>query len=114
MTPALLILAAGFLVNTLAGPTGPLLEMSGRERAYFRVLLVTNIIGFVALPFAILWLGANGAALCTAAIAASWNIAAVIYCRRKIGIDPSLAIFVLGKPTARPPRDTAEQKETTP
>jgi len=111
MTPALVILAAGFLINTLAGPTGPLLEMSGHERAYFRALLVANTVGFAALPIAILWLGPNGAALCTAAIAASWNIAAVIYCRRKIGIDPSLAIFLLGKPTTIS-NDTAELKET--
>lgn len=97
MTPALIILAAGFLINTLAGPTGPLLEMSGHEHAYLKTLLIANIFGFIALPFAIFWLGAIGAALCTAAIAASWNIAAVIYCRHKIGVDPSLAIFLLGK-----------------
>lgn len=102
MTHVLIILATGFLVNTLAGPTGPLLEMSGHEAAYFRVLFVANLIGLVALPFMIFWFGTVGAALCTAAIAVSWNVAAVIYSRRKIGIDPSVSIFILGEPSMRP------------
>jgi O-antigen/teichoic acid export membrane protein len=100
-TPALIILAAGFLVNTLAGPTGPLLEMSGHERAYFRVLFVANTIGIAVMPLAIIYADTIGAALCTAGIAIAWNIAAVVYCRRKLGIDPSLAVFLLGKPAAK-------------
>ena len=105
---ALIVLAGGFLVNTLAGPTGPLLEMSGHEKAYFRTLLWPNLVGLTLLPLAIYWQGILGAAFCTALISAGWNIVAVIYCRRRVGVDPSVLLFLLGKPKTRP----ASQKAT--
>jgi len=102
-TLALGVLAAGFLVNTLAGPTGPLLEMSGHEKAYFRALLWANALGLAAMPLMILWIGPLGAALATAAIAICWNLSAVVHCRRVIGVDPSVLVFLLGKPAAPEP-----------
>ena len=111
----LVILAAGFLFNTLAGPTGPLLEMSGKEGFYLKVLVAVNTVGLVSLPVTIHWLGPLGAAINTALIAASWNIAAVVYCRRSLGVDPSLWGLIrrpLNPDKMRMRAETEENSET--
>ncbi|MEX0426796.1 lipopolysaccharide biosynthesis protein [Nocardioides sp. DS6] len=91
---ALVILGAGYLVNTLAGPTGALLEMSGKQNAYTAILLVFNAVSVGVMPVAVGSLGAKGAAICIALAAAGWNLVAWVYCRRRIGIDPTvLGVF---------------------
>lgn len=87
----LLIVAGAYVVNTLTGPTSVLLELSGHDRAALRILTGMNIVSMLAMVPMIWWLGAVGAALCLALSIAGWNIQAVVYARRKIGLDPSVA-----------------------
>ena len=107
---ALIILGAGFLVNTLAGPTGPLLEMSGHEKAYVRFLTWANVVGLIAMIPAIWFFGTLGAAAATAGISASWNIAAWAYCRRVLRVDPSV-IALVAAPRPPGPPETAVTKD---
>jgi len=88
--PVLLIAAAAYVVNTLTGPTSVLLEVSGHERAAFGLLASANLAAIVALPLAVWAFGAVGAALCLAVSVAGWNLQAVRYARRRIGVDPSI------------------------
>lgn len=96
--PELLIIGSGFVINTLAGPTGPLLEMAGKERAYFHFLLIFNGIGLLSMPATIFLFGTIGAAASTAFASISWNVAAIIYARTKLGVDPSVLALV-GRPS---------------
>lgn len=94
----LLIVAGAYVVNTLTGPTSVLMELTGHERAAFRMITGMNIISLIAMPFAIWSFGAFGAASCLALSITGWNIQAVVYARRKIGIDPSVfGLFKLAK-----------------
>lgn len=86
----LLILASGFLLNTLAGPTGSLLEMHGGQNMYSALLLAFNAVSLAFMPIIVSIWGTLGAAWCIAFSAAGWNLAAWIYCRRKYGIDPTI------------------------
>jgi O-antigen/teichoic acid export membrane protein len=94
----LLIVAGAYVVNTLTGPTSVLLELTGHERAAFRMITGMNIISLIAMPFATWSFGAFGAASCLALSITGWNIQAVVYARRKIGIDPSaFGLFMKGQ-----------------
>lgn len=95
--PSLLILAFGFTFNTIAGPTGPLLEMSGNQGAYTAILLIFNLLALGAMPVAISLAGATGAASCVAFGAVGWNAAAWIYCRRRVGVDPTIFAALLNR-----------------
>lgn len=98
-TPALLILAFGSVVNCLAGPSGVLLQMSGHDRPLFWMLMLSNGIGIVLLPFCVPIFGMLGAAILLASATSIWNVAATIYARRKLGIDPTIfALLMPPKP----------------
>ncbi len=86
----LLIVAGAYVVNTLTGPTSVLLELTGHERAAFRLLTGMNILSMAAMVPMTWAFGAPGAATCLALSIAGWNIQAVLYARRKVGLDPSV------------------------
>ncbi|WP_421952703.1 lipopolysaccharide biosynthesis protein [Pelagibacterium sp.] len=91
---ALLILSAGNLVSALSGPTAPIMEMTGSERPYLRIILATNIFALVLIVSLTPVFGATGAAIGVAFGMSAWNIRCIIYARRKLSIDPSiLSIF---------------------
>jgi len=85
------ILAFGSAINTLFGPTGQVMLMTGSERLYLAVLLVTIAfkipLEIVALRFA----GLPGAAMVSAGAQVAWNLAPWVYLVRKMGIDTSVA-----------------------
>lgn len=87
----LLIVAGAYVINTLTGPTSVLLELTGHERAAFKLLTGMNILSMTAMVPMTWAFGATGAAACLALSIAGWNIQAVLYARRKIGLDPSVA-----------------------
>lgn len=86
----LLVMASGFLVNTVAGPTGALLEMSGGQNVYSLLLVAFNGVSLGLMPVAVGAWGDVGAAVCVAFASAGWNVVAWIYCRRAYGIDPTM------------------------
>ena len=95
--PALVVLSIGFAFNTLAGPTAPLLQMSGHAAQLARFQFVATLLGLGAMPWAIHESGTIGAAFCIAMISILWNICAWIFSRRTLGVDPT--IFSLFIPT---------------
>ena len=88
--PVLTVLAAGYLVNALAGPTAELLAMAGHERALFKIMLAAHLAALVALPLAILAAGPMAAALVLASAQIGWNLIAWRWARTRLGIDTSI------------------------
>lgn len=83
--PALVVLAVGQLCGALAGPTGPLLMMTGGEREAWRSA-VFGAVGAVLVGAAtVAPYGVLGAALAGAAAAALSNAYALVAVRRHLG-----------------------------
>lgn len=95
--PALLIVAGAYFVNTLTGPSSVLLEVTGHERAAFVRLTLVNAISIVAMPVAVWLFAGTGVAVCLAFSIVGWNVSAVMFARRTIGVDPSLLGLRFGK-----------------
>lgn len=98
---ALLILTAGYVVNTLSGSTGLLMQMTGHERRFLAYSAVSNAVAVVLLFVLVPLAGLAGAAVCVVIATCGWNIAVVIWARREIGIDPSVAVLILGAPVRK-------------
>jgi O-antigen/teichoic acid export membrane protein len=85
----LVLLVAGQTLNVASGPNGPLLLMSGHERAAAWVVgggvLLNAALNLVMVP---LW-GVNGCAVATAFSNVAWNLGLVVAAVRLLGIDPS-------------------------
>ena len=86
----LLILLSGQILNALTGPVGSLMTMTGYERQAAWIIGTgagTNIaLNAVLIP---IW-GIIGAAIATAFTTVLWNVAMLIFVRRRIGIDPTI------------------------
>lgn len=98
--PALLILTFGFLLNTVAGATAPLMTMTGHAGQLAKFQLTGTLIGLISLPVAILWVGMEGAAICISGIVVYWNVRAWLFARRAIGVDPTI-VSLISKPYRR-------------
>jgi O-antigen/teichoic acid export membrane protein len=97
--PVLLILAVAAAFDSLAGPTGYFLQMSGRESLYLRIMTACYA-GVLALQLLLApLLGAIGIAIPTAIGVIAWNAIAVFVLRRQTGVDPSLFGLIF-KPSA--------------
>lgn len=87
---ALLIASVAYVVNTATGPSSVLLEVSGHERAAFVRLTAVNTIAIALMPLGA-WLASfNGVAFCLALSIVGWNVSAVLFARKHIGVDPSI------------------------
>jgi O-antigen/teichoic acid export membrane protein len=87
--PALLILVAGQIVNSAAGPVGLLLAMTGHEGQAARVAAAVGGLQLVASVALIPVLGTVGAALATTFAAIVWNVLLVRRVSARLGIDPA-------------------------
>lgn len=101
-TPALLIMSSAAVINCLAGPTGVLLQMSGHDRPLFWMLTLSNGVSMSALPFVVHHFGMAGAATVLALATSGWNVAAWLYARRRLGIDPTV-LAAIWRPQPRQP-----------
>lgn len=97
--PALLILALGFAINTLSGSTGILMQLTGHERQFLLFSGASNALALIGIFVLVPVYGLVGAAICSAFATCGWNVAAIIWSRRNLGIDPSALVFILGHPT---------------
>jgi len=86
----MVILLTGQILNALTGPVGSLMTMTGYERQAAWIIGTgagTNIaLNSVLIPL----LGIVGAAIATAFTTVLWNVAMLIFVRRRIGIDPTI------------------------
>lgn len=85
--PALLILLAGGLVNSLTGTVGYLLIMTGRQRLALWILAAALALNAALNILLIPSLGVIGSAIASASALAAWNLAMVYFVRRQLGID---------------------------
>lgn len=89
-TPALVLLAAGQLFSALCGPVGTLMLMADGER---RFLLLIGLSEGAALLLILLLspsFGITGAASAALIGKLGWNALAVLWCRQKLGVDPTV------------------------
>lgn len=100
-TATLLVVIVGFVVAAMCGSSGQLMNMTGHDREFLRILLVANPIGFACLVFLSYLYGGIGAAFGLLILKSGWNLAVVFWARKHLGLDPSIAAFVA------PPRERA-------
>ncbi len=93
--PLLLILALGYAIDALAGPTAYLMQMTALEGAYLRIMAVVYALVLTLQIVFVPIYGAIAAAAATAIGVALWNIIAIYRLRRSIGVDSSILSFFL-------------------
>lgn len=90
----LLIVMAGFVVSAMCGSSSQLMNMTGHDKEFLRILLIANPIGFISLVLLSYLYGGLGAAVGLFLLKAIWNVMVVIWARRHLRIDPSILAFV--------------------
>jgi O-antigen/teichoic acid export membrane protein len=96
-TPALkatlIIFGIGATIGTACGPVELLLQLTGRQHALFKLLMIVNLVGLAVTAAATYLLGPVGAALSISGTIAAWTILGVLIARRTLGINPSIFGF---------------------
>lgn len=87
-TEVLLILAFSALINVSAGSVGLILQMTGGEKNYRNILVITLLLSVMLNMVLIPKFGIVGAAFSTLATSAFWNILSVIVVKRNLGFTP--------------------------
>lgn len=81
---ALIILCIGQLFNSVCGPVGSILQMTGRQYVFQYILIVAFCLNLILNLFLVPVYGINGVAFATAVSLAFWNISSVIYINKKV------------------------------
>ena len=87
---ALLILSVGQLVNVLSGSVGYIMTMTGRQKQAAYVLAISAALNIVMNYMLIPHFGIEGAAIATAVSLMLWNIALILYIRKKINLNSTM------------------------
>lgn len=87
--PALLVLLAGGLVNAFTGSVGYYLVLTGHQRVALNIMLSAVMVSVAVNASLIPSMGATGSAIASAVALSFWNLAMLIYVRRRLGIDAS-------------------------
>jgi len=83
---ALLVVMGGKTIGVLCGSNGNLLNMTGHQVPFRNIMATSTIISIVVCVILIPSYGMMGSAISTAIFIAIWNLASVIYIKRKLGI----------------------------
>lgn len=86
----LLALSAGAIFSALMGPGAIVLLATGHEIFYSRFLIASILARALGLALLAPAYGAFGAALAVAVVAAPVSAVVAFFCRRKVGVDPSI------------------------
>ncbi|MDP1616620.1 polysaccharide biosynthesis C-terminal domain-containing protein [Phenylobacterium sp.] len=89
----------GVFISLLTGASGPVLTMSGHENIVARLLWVSLGINILLDLALIPWVGAIGCGIATVVAQTFFNVSTVVIARRRLGLDPSILMFV---PALRP------------
>lgn len=94
---ALVLLIIGQFVNSISGATGMFMNMTGYQKVLRNIMCVAAAINIGLNLWLIPWLGINGAAFSAMVSLCFWNIATLVYMKRKfgrtIGYFPFLQFF---------------------
>ncbi len=93
---ALIILCMGQLVMAFSGAVGVIMQMTGNHVAYQNIVLVALILNIILNFTLVPRFGIIGAALATSISMAFWNIASVLYIRKKLKINSFYSPFRMG------------------
>lgn len=93
----LIVMSLGFMFNSLAGPTVPLLQMHGHSGKLANFQFIANSLSVFLMLLFIPFYGPMAAAVCVALSQAAWNVMSWLYARKTLGIDPSV-YSLLSKP----------------
>jgi O-antigen/teichoic acid export membrane protein len=87
--PALVILAAGQIVNALCGTVGSLMIMTRLHREAATVFGGAAALNIALNAVLIPRFGLNGAAIATSTTVVLWNVVMVVLVVRKLGVNPT-------------------------
>lgn len=80
------ILLIGNLVNSVTGPSGYVVSLSGLERIYARVMWAAAAATLLGVTVCAAWFGAAGAAWAVTSIMVAWNLALLVIARQRLGV----------------------------
>ena len=86
----LIILASGQLANCLSGSVGILLQMTGHQLMYQRIMIAGLLVNIALNIFLAPIFGIEGIAFATFASILTWNFLGIYYCKRKLGVTSHL------------------------
>ena len=86
----LLILAVGYFVDSMAGPNAYLMQMTGLESTYLKIMGTCYAFVLAAQLLLVPIYGGMGAAIASACGIVIWNVWAIIVLRTRKGLDPSV------------------------
>jgi len=84
------LLLLSVVINTLSGPTGQLLLMTGHERLHLISLLASVGLQFALVPVVAPTHGALGVSIILCISTLTWNALMMTWMKRKIGLNPIL------------------------
>lgn len=104
---ALQILAIGNFVNCITGSVGILLMMTGYQVQYNRIIMAAAALGILLNVVLVPLIGIEGAAWSSTIAKIFWNLGAVIYVYRKLGI---VSIYL---PGLKRPKELNQEQNTS-
>ena len=93
--PILLILGAGYVIDSLSGPSAYLMQMTKYEGSYLRMLIACYLVVIACQLFLIPRFGLVGAALASATGVICWNVWSITLLRKRARLDPSILCLFL-------------------
>lgn len=84
------LLVVGMLINALTGSTVLLFQLSGMHWLQIAFQGGSLIVSLMLLPIFAHYMGINGAAISFIVSKVIWNLLAVIFIRKRIGVDPTI------------------------
>jgi len=86
----MIILSGAQLVNIALGPVGLIAVMTQFEKQALKATIIRLVVNFLIIISLVPIYGINGAAIAIALSMLLWNIYLWNFCKRKIGVDPSI------------------------
>jgi O-antigen/teichoic acid export membrane protein len=84
---ALVITMIGQSFNVFAGSVGAILNMTGHQKSFRNIITGSTIVNVIICFILIPKYGLLGSAIAGAVFMASWNLASLIYIKKKLGVD---------------------------
>ena len=84
---ALVITMIGQSFNVFAGSVGVILNMTGHQKSFRNIITGSTIVNVIICFILIPKYGLLGSAIAGAVFMASWNLASLIYIKKKLGVD---------------------------
>jgi O-antigen/teichoic acid export membrane protein len=83
---ALVILVVGYFTNAISGPVGNILNMTGHQMVFQKIVLGAAVVNIILNIILIPRFGINGSAVAGTVSMCLWNIISVIYVKKKFNI----------------------------